>query len=287
MSAMESSAATIIPSAQPEPVLEPELPKPPGRIGSLLAEIGDLVGFSARALAATPASPRYFSEAFRQLAILIKGSLLIISFMTFLIGVATSLFGIYFLRSAGASDYAGLFTGIAVPRQAVVLMFGYIFAAKVGCGLVAAIGSMRISDELDAYEIEGVDPMRFIVGTRILATAAFGPIAAVVGLAMCNLGAYLNVVFFVGDVSSAGFSRLNWGLQTVQDQVFSLLMMTAVGVTIILVACFYGYRASGGPAGVGRAVARSMVVNLVLVHVIISLLTSLIYGSDPRLPIGG
>jgi phospholipid/cholesterol/gamma-HCH transport system permease protein len=251
------------------------------------AEIGGIVEFSIAAFAALRGTPRYFSEILRETSLLVRSSLPVICLMTGLIGVADSLFGIYFLRSAGAADYAGLFTGVTIPRAAVTIMFGYVFAAKVGCGLVAEIGSMRIAEELDAQETEGVDPMQYTVGTRLAATMLFMPIAAICGLAACNLGAFLNVVYVVGEVSASGFSRFNWGLQTMADQFYSLLQLSLIGVTVTLVACYFGWHASGGPAGVGRAVARSMVINLVAVHLIAAVMTTLIYGIDPKLPIGG
>jgi phospholipid/cholesterol/gamma-HCH transport system permease protein len=268
---------------------EPPAPRVrrPARGTALVEELGAIVEFSLFALASVRGTFRYFSEVLSQTSLLVRKSLPVICLMTALIGVADSLFGIYFLRSAGAADYAGLFTGITIPRAAVTVMFGYIFAAKVGGGLVAEIGSMRISEELDALETEGVDPMQYAVGTRLVATLLFMPIAAIAGLAACNLGAYVNVVYVVGEVSSSGFSRFNWGLQTISDQLYSLLQLTMIGVTITLVSCYYGYKATGGPAGVGRAVARSMVINLVAIHLIASVMTTFIYGTDPKLPIGG
>ena len=67
-----------------------------------------------------------------------------------------------------------------MPRAAVPIMFGYVFSAKVGCGLVAEIGAMRINDEIDAFEVEGVNPMSYVVGTRLIGALIFVPIAVTV-----------------------------------------------------------------------------------------------------------
>jgi len=149
---------------------------------AVLIETGDLMTFVRQTLTGLVRVPRYSSEVLRQVAILVRGSTLIIFAMTTFIGMTAVTFAYFFLRSAGASDYTGLFTGIVMPRAAVPIMFGYVFSAKIGCGLVAEIGAMRINDEIDAFEVEGVNPMSYVVGTRLIGTLIFIPIAVTIAL---------------------------------------------------------------------------------------------------------
>ena len=133
-------------------------------------------GFSLRALAATPGAWRYFAEVLRQCSMLILGSTLVLLGMQAVIGGECGLFFVYLTRPLGATAAVGL---LAVPcslRELFPYMFGYIFAAKVGCGLVAEIGSMRISEEIDALESVGIDPMQYVVGTRLLAVLLCVPL---------------------------------------------------------------------------------------------------------------
>jgi phospholipid/cholesterol/gamma-HCH transport system permease protein len=166
-------------------------------------------------------------------------------------------------------------------------MFGYVFAAKVGCGITAELGAAKVNEELDAYESEAVDPYHYVVGTRIAGALIYIPIAAAVALIGGFLGGYLNAVVVLQGLSAAGFTSVNWASQSLVDQLNLFVTAATIGVTIVVVACFYGYRAEGGPAGVGDAVARSVVVNLVLLHVIAAFFAIVFYGTDPRLPFGG
>src|SRR5437763_487072 len=101
------------------------------------------------------------------------------------------------------------------------------------------------------------------------------------------LASYLVVVQQIGDVSSGGFFLIFWQFQNPPDLLYSLIKAMAMATVIVLVGCYYGYNASGGPVGVGTATAKSMVVNVVSVHLIGMLGTQLFWGANPRAPIGG
>jgi phospholipid/cholesterol/gamma-HCH transport system permease protein len=95
------------------------------------------------------------------------------------------------------------------------------------------------------------------------------------------------VVEQVGDVSSGGYLLIFWTFQDYVDVLFSLAKGMVMATIIVLVGCYYGYTASGGPVGVGTATAKSMVVNIIMVHIVGMLGTLIFYGSNPRAPIGG
>ncbi|MDO9356011.1 MAG: ABC transporter permease, partial [Solirubrobacteraceae bacterium] len=101
------------------------------------------------------------------------------------------------------------------------------------------------------------------------------------------LGSYLAVVEQLGQVSSGGYLQLFWQFQNPPDLLFSLIKGMTMATVIVLVGCYYGYNTSGGPVGVGTATAKSMAVNLVLVHLIGMIMTQVFWGSNPRAPIGG
>jgi phospholipid/cholesterol/gamma-HCH transport system permease protein len=262
-------------------------PRAPGRIRLFLAETGQLAEFAGRGLKRVPAGVRFPSEAFRHAAILVRGTSLFLILMSLFAGFAFSAAGYFFLRSAGASDLLGSFTAIGEPRGVAPVMFGYVFAAKVGCGMAAELGSMRIAGEIDALVAEGVDPMLYAVASRIVGALLFVPIAAGICLLSVTAGMYLDSARVLQALPSSTFLYDHWHGQSMQDQAFSFITLTVVGMTVVIVSCFFGYRAQQGPAGVGAAVARSLVVNLVLVHFVVSFFLTLFYGADPRLPFGG
>jgi phospholipid/cholesterol/gamma-HCH transport system permease protein len=266
---------------------KPRAPKPPGPAKAFLIEVGEFASFVWQTLVALRRTPSFASEILRQSSILVRGSTLIIAALTVYIGMTQVNFAFFFLRSAGASDYTGLFTGLTTPRAAVPIMFGYVFAAKVGCGLVAEIGAMKINEEIDALESEGINSMSYVVGTRVVGAALFVPIAVVVALLAGTFGSFLQAVPVLQGVSPGGFLHYHWSVQTFSDQVLAFINLGTQAMVIVLVACFYGYRATGGPAAVGAATARSLLVNLVLVHLIAAFYIFAFYGADAKLPIGG
>jgi phospholipid/cholesterol/gamma-HCH transport system permease protein len=266
---------------------QPAATRKPGLVQSSLIEAGDITAFAGQAIVALPRVPRYTSEVLRQAAILVRGSTVVIFAMVTFIGMAAVTFAYFFLRSAGASDYTGLFTGIVMPRAAVPIMFGYVFSAKVGCGLVAEIGAMRINEEIDAYEVEGVSPMSYVVGTRLIGALIFIPIAVTVALLGGDLGSLFQAVPVLHATSVGGFLHYHWSAQNLTDNLQAYLNCGSMAMFIVLTSCFYGYRASGGPAGVGAACARSLLVNIVMVHVIATFWVFVFFGVNPHLPIGG
>ncbi|WP_214369701.1 ABC transporter permease [Pseudonocardia sp. H11422] len=257
-----------------------------GRIRNFLEEFGRIVRMSADAVAILPSTVRlYPSEVLRQAGILIIASAPIIWAMQFVVGTMCGTEANYTLKQVGAPLYTGIFTSWCSLREMAPYMWAYILAAKVGCGLVAEIGSMRISEEVDAMEVMGIRSKAYLVGTRLLAAWIAMPFLYVVGLGVMYVSMYLVVVVQYGGVSSGGYLFTFWLFQNPLDMIFSVAKVMAMGTTVVLVGCYYGYTAGGGPVGVGRNTAKSMMVNMVLVHVIGLIGTQVFWGLNPNAPI--
>jgi phospholipid/cholesterol/gamma-HCH transport system permease protein len=231
---------------------------------------------------------RFFGETLRQSGIMIVSSTLVIWGLVFITGLSTcGISGAYFTESTGAPSYAGVFAAWCDLREAVPYVFGYMMAAKVGTGIVAELGAMRISDEIDALEVMGIDSMTFLCATRLLAAWIVLPFMYLSALGAAYVASYIAVVQQVKTVSPGGYLLIFWQYQNPPDLLFSLIKGMVMATAIVLVGCYYGYNASGGPVGVGTATAKSMVLNLVLVNLIGMLGTQVFWGSNPRAPIGG
>jgi phospholipid/cholesterol/gamma-HCH transport system permease protein len=230
---------------------------------------------------------KFFGEALRQAGILILGSAMVIWGLIFILGLQCGIEGAYFNRSVGAPAYAGVFAAWCDLREVIPYGFGYMMAAKVGTGIVAELGAMRISDEIDALEVMGVAPVTFLAATRLLAAWMVLPFMYMAAIGIGYFASYLAVVKQIGDVSSGGYFLIFWMFQNPGDVLFSVIKAMVMGTFIVLVGCYYGYTASGGPVGVGTATAKSMVLNIVLVHIIGMLGTLVFWGANPRAPIGG
>ncbi len=254
-----------------------------------LSSLGEIARFCGRVMGLVYSGRvfTFFGEALRQAGILITGSAIVIWGTVFILGLQCGLEGSYFTQAQGAPAYAGVFAAWCDLREVIPYAFGYMLAAKVGTGIVAEIGAMRISDEIDALEVMGVNPMIFLCATRLLAAWITLPFLYLVGVGIGYVASWLVVVNQIGSVSSGGYFLIFWEFQNPPDLIFSLVKGMVMATAIVAVGCYYGYTASGGPVGVGRATAKSMVLNIVLVHIVGMLGTLAFWGANPRAPIGG
>jgi phospholipid/cholesterol/gamma-HCH transport system permease protein len=254
-----------------------------------LASFGEIVRFCATVVAEVFSLKvlRFFGEALRQAGLLILSSTLVIWGLIFITGLQCGIEGAYFNRAVGSPAYAGVFAAWCDLRELVPYAFGYMMAAKVGTGIVAELGAMRISDEIDALEVMGISSMTFLCATRLLAAWLVLPFMYLAGIGAGFFASYLAVVEQIGEVSSGGYSLIFWMFQNPPDLLYSVIKAMAMATVIVLVGCYYGYTASGGPVGVGTATAKSMVLNIVMVHLIGMLGTQVFWGANPRAPIGG
>jgi phospholipid/cholesterol/gamma-HCH transport system permease protein len=270
--------------ATPKPAAAPA--RPPGGLASFVQEVGDLTAFAGSAARALPGALQYVSETLRQTAVMIKGTTFLVFLLNLFFGAEIVNFLFFFLRSIGASDELGI-VGYAAPRQLATTMFAFIFSAKVGCGMTSEIGTMRINQEIDAFESTGVDPMRYVIATRFAATLLFIPYATAISLLALYFGQYFEAITVLHGIAPASFSQVYWGIQTPIDQTFTLVTIAVIALSTTTVACFYGLRTRGGPAAVGDAVARSVVINLVLGIVIAATFAAGFYGSNLHTSLGG
>jgi phospholipid/cholesterol/gamma-HCH transport system permease protein len=256
---------------------------------SWLSALGQMLLFATRAFGEIVGLRvfRFFGEVLRQAGILILGSAIVIWSTAFILGLQCGIEGAYFSRSVGAPGNAGTFAAWCDLREIIPYAFGYMMSAKVGTGLVAEIGAMRITDEIDALEVMGISSMTFLCATRLLASMMVLPFMYIAAVGAGFFASYLAVVQQIGEVSSGGYFLIFWMFQNPPDLLFSLIKGMAMAVVIVIVGCYYGYNASGGPVGVGTATAKSMVVNTVAVHIIGMLGTQIFWGANPRAPIGG
>src|ERR687892_886184 len=161
-----------------------------------LGSLGEIARFSGRVMGIVYSGRvmRFFGEALRQAGILILGSTIVIWGLVFILGLQCGIEGAYFTRSVGAPAYAGVFSAWCDLREIMPYAFGYMMSAKVGTGLVAEIGAMRISDEIDALEVMGINSLVFLCSTRLLAAWLVLPFMYIAGIGFGFFGSYLAVV---------------------------------------------------------------------------------------------
>jgi phospholipid/cholesterol/gamma-HCH transport system permease protein len=209
-----------------------------GPVRGFVNEAYEIGSFAGRTFIELPRVWRYTAEVLRQIGILITGSALILCFMTFMIGVECGLEANMVLRGYGATLYSGVFTSYCDIREMCPYMWGYILSAKVGCGLAAELGSMRIQEEIDAMESIGLNPIRFLVATRLAACWIVFPFVYALALASCFLANYIVIVLQIKEVSSGGWQFVNWAFSTPIDFVYSFIKMFVESTVIVMLAMF-------------------------------------------------
>ena len=267
-----------------------------GRGFAWLDLLGDQLSFYAQALAWTPrAVRRYYREILRLLAevsfgsgalALIGGTVGVMIGMTLFTGTVVGLQGYAALNQIGASAFTGFVSAYFNTREIAPLVAGLALSATVGAGFTAQLGSMRINEEVDALEGMGVPSLPYLVTTRIVAGAiAVIPLYAI-GLVSSYFGSRLVTVYFEGQ--SPGTYDHYFGLfLSPVDVLWSFLKVVIFSVVVIGVHCYYGYRASGGPAGVGVAVGRGVRTAIVMINIIDFFLSLAIWGATTTVRVAG
>lgn len=220
-------------------------------------------------------------------ALVVGGGMFFVIFsMSFFTGTEVGLQGFKGLQQIGAEAFTGVVSSVANTREITPLIAGVALAAQVGAGFTAQLGAMRISDEVDALEVMGVDSVVYLVCTRVW--------AALITMVPLYLAA-LFASFLATEMVVTQFFTLSPGVYRHYFNLFlppidilgSFAKAMLFAVVVTLVHCFYGYYASGGPAGVGQAAGRAIRVSIIAV-VVLNLILSLVFwgGSDTARIVG-
>lgn len=268
----------------------------PGSWFAWLDQPGDQLGFYVRALLWTPrALHRYLKEVQRLLGevafgsgalAVIGGTVGVMFAMTLFTGVVVGLQGYAALNQIGTSAFTGFVSAYFNTREIAPLVAGLALSATVGAGFTAQLGAMRINEEVDALEGMGIPSLPYLVTTRIIAgTVAIIPLYGV-GL----LSSYLasrQVTLLVNGQSAGTYDHYFAVFLSPTDVVLSFLKVLIFSVMVILAHCYYGYRASGGPAGVGVAVGRAVRSAIVVISVTDFFLSLAIWGATTTVKVAG
>jgi phospholipid/cholesterol/gamma-HCH transport system permease protein len=262
-------------------------PSTPNSALAALTGVGDFVSFCTEVFKSMPHAVRHYpGEITRHAADLVRQNAFVILFMEFMLGAVLTLTLNFMFANLGIDSLISAATGVGGIRGIIQIVFGWIVAAKVGCGIVAEIGSMRISEEIDAMEVMGIPSIPYLISTRVVAGILVLPLVFITGMAVYFSCSFLFATQLLNTVSPGGFVQTLFLFQNLHDLVLAIVWGVVYGVIILLVSSYFGYTAKGGPVGVGRNTAQSMLVNLVMVSLVGMMLIQLFYGDAPNAPIG-
>jgi phospholipid/cholesterol/gamma-HCH transport system permease protein len=274
------------------PRLSRQLDKPVGILGRL----GDHTLFYGQALAGVPFAVRHYRrEVIRLIAeismgagtlAMIGGTLVIVGFLTLAAGGTLAVQGYSSLGNIGIEALTGFLAAFINVRIAAPIVAGIGLAATFGAGVTAQLGAMRINEEIDALEAMAIRPISYLVSTRIAAgMMAITPLYSIAVILSFFASQFTTVVLFgqSGGLYQHYFSTF---LNPI-DLLWSFLQAVLMAITILLIHTYFGYFASGGPAGVGVATGNAVRTSLIVV-VSVTLLVSLsIYGTNGNFHLSG
>jgi phospholipid/cholesterol/gamma-HCH transport system permease protein len=274
----------------------PRLADQLGRPTSFFGNIGDHILFYGRALSGIPHAAVHFrKEIIRLIAeismgagtlAMIGGTVVIVGFLTLATGGVLAIQGYSSLGNIGIEALTGFLSAFINVRIAAPIVAGIGLAATFGAGVTAQLGAMRINEEIDALESMGIPPVEYLVSTRLIAgMVAITPLYAI-AVIMSFLAAQFTTVVLLGQ-SGGLYNHYFYTFLNPIDLLWSFLQAILMAITILLIHTYFGYFASGGPAGVGAAVGNAVRTSLIAVVSVTLLVSLAVYGANGNFNLSG
>lgn len=248
-------------------ILMTTIPKIDEVLKSFLIEIGELSYFAGRFFKEIFRRPTEFKEFLRQCYYMGNRSLLLVSVTGFIIGLVFTLQSRPTLLEFGAVSWMPSMVSIAIIREIGPIITALICAGRIGSGIGAELGSMRVTEQIDAMEVSGTNPFKYLVVTRILATTLMMPILVFFGDAIAIYGSFL-VENIKGNVSFLLYFNQVFNSLEFSDLIPATIKSFFFGYAIGLVGCYKGYYCKKGTAGVGVAANSAVVFTSMLLFII-------------------
>ncbi len=238
-------------------------------LGYFLSELGRYVSFIATTLGALFSRKFYFVNLIDQMNTIGSRSLPILAPVAAFVGMNLCVEGYIIFKKFGAQDLVGMFVAVANIRELSPLIAGLIVGSKAGTQMAARIGTMRVTKQIDAMEVIGVDPFPYMMLPRLIGAILVMPLVIVITYFISTLAAYMVAVFQLG-LNGNAFLNLVFDHITLVDIVKGMIKGSVFGGIITTVSCYSGYRARGGARGVGVATNLSVVrmaTTMVLINI--------------------
>lgn len=217
---------------------------------------------------------------------IIGGTVVIVSFMTLSAGALLAIQGFASLGNIGVEALTGFFAAFINVRIAAPVTSGIALAATIGAGATARIGAMRISEEIDAMEVMAIRSIAYVVSTRVIGgLIVIIPVYSMAVL-MSFLSAQLYTTYIAGQ-SAGVYDHYFYTFLRPTDLMYSFLQAIVMAISVMLIHCYYGYHASGGPSGVGFAVGRAVRASLIAVVSVTLLVSLAVYGTSGNFDLAG
>lgn len=234
----------------------------------------DFIYLSGRAIRGVFRSPHYAYDILMQMDIIGVGSLFIVSLIGVFSGIVMALQMSRALATYGATGQIGQIVSITLVRELGPVLTAILVAGRNASGMASELGSMRVTEQIDAMRALGTDPLQKLVTPRLIATAFVLPLLTIIADFLGLLGGYFIAATLL-NITASQYWNLAWRSLEYNDLLQGLLKPFLFAFIVALVGCFYGLRTTGGTQGVGRSTTKAVVVSSVWIFVITAMLDPL------------
>ena len=250
-----------------------------------LEVLGELAMFAGQSMAAMFRRPYRIGLWMVQLEFMAYGSMFVVALTGLFTGMVLALQTVYAFSLFNAQSLAGATVEISLARELAPIFTCIVMVARVGSAAATELGTMRVTEQIDALETMAVDPLNYLVVPRVLAAAVAAPLLTMLFNAIALFGAS-GIAVWIKDLSPGTFLNRIEQLVEVSDITNGLGKAAVIGFVITMIACYRGYRAEGGARGVGIATTQAVVGGLVAIFAIDYVYTAISLSGPPQ-PKGG
>ncbi len=208
--------------------------------------------------------PHYLDDIFMQMDIIGVGSLPIVVMTGFFSGAVMAMQLAKAVAQYGAVGQTGQLVAITLVRELGPVLTSLMVAGRTASGIASELGSMKVTEQIDAMRALGTDPIQKLVTPRLIATCIVLPLLTIIADFVGIFGGFV-IAYFVLTLTATQYWNTAWQALTFTDMFFGLLKPFVFAFAIVLTGCYYGLNTTGGTQGVGRATTQAVVVSSVLI----------------------
>jgi phospholipid/cholesterol/gamma-HCH transport system permease protein len=252
--------------------------QPIGRVFlNFLAATGRLSLFTVRAASHCVRPPIYPRLVMRQMVEIGYYSLPVVGLTTIFTGMVLALQTNSSFSSVNAESATATIVVFAITRELAPVLAGLMVAGRIGAAMAAEIGTMRVTEQIDALSTLSTNPYKYLIAPRLIAGLTMLPILVVVGDIIGVFGGYLIAVYQL-DFNAANYLAQTWRYVETLGVVSGIVKASVFGFIVSLMGCYHGYHSSGGAQGVGAATTNAVVSASILILGANYLITALFFG---------
>ena len=243
----------------------------------LFGRIGHLVEFMARAVAHCLVPPYFFRLTLRQCMDIGYYSLPVVGMTTLFTGMVLALQSYTGFSRFNAESAISSVVALSITRELAPVLAGLMVAGRVGAAIAAEIGTMRVTEQIDAMKTLSVNPFNYLIAPRVIAGTLMLPILVLTGDIIGVYGGYLVSIHVLG-FNTGSYLYQTWDVLEVMDVVSGLVKAGVFGFVVSIMGCYHGYNSSGGASGVGAATTYAVVSASILILIMNYFLTQVFFS---------